>query len=72
VSEWKDVIVGRFTDDYNRQAVDLVASSGRSIGSVAKEAARDIFAYIEGFYNRTRRHSAIGYISPIEMELKAA
>src|SRR5260370_17949145 len=37
-----------------------------------KEATRDIFAYIEGFYNRTRRHSAIGYISPIEMDLKAA
>ncbi|MGY4430771.1 transposase InsO family protein [Bradyrhizobium sp. F1.13.1] len=36
------------------------------------EATRDIFAYIEGFYNRTRRHSAIGYISPSEMELKAA
>ena len=36
------------------------------------EAKRDIFAYIEAFYNRTRRHSAIGYISPIEMELKAA
>jgi len=36
------------------------------------QATRDIFAYIEGFYNRTRRHSAIGYISPIEMELKAA
>jgi len=36
------------------------------------DAMRDIFAYIEGFYNRTRRHSAIGYISPIEMELKAA
>ena len=26
-----------FTDDYKRQAVHLVASSGRSIGSVAKE-----------------------------------
>jgi transposase len=26
-----------FTDDYQRQAVDLVASRGRSIGSVAKE-----------------------------------
>ena len=25
------------TDDYKRQAFDLVASSGRSIGSVAKE-----------------------------------
>ena len=36
------------------------------------EAQRDIFAYIEGFYNRTRLHSAIGYISPIQMELKAA
>ncbi len=36
------------------------------------EAQRDIFAYIEGFYNRTRLHSAIGYLTPIEMELKAA
>jgi transposase-like protein len=26
-----------FTHDYKRQAVDLVASSGRSLGSVAKE-----------------------------------
>ena len=26
-----------------------------------QEAKCDIFAYIEGFYNRTRRHSAIGY-----------
>ena len=36
------------------------------------EAQCDIFAYIEGFYNQTRLHSAIGYISPIAMELKAA
>jgi transposase len=26
-----------FTEDYKRQAVELVASSGRSVGSVAKE-----------------------------------
>src|SRR5258706_13619964 len=26
-----------FADEYKRQAVDLVASSGRSVGSVAKE-----------------------------------
>ena len=26
-----------FTDDYKRQAIDLVATSGRSVGSVAKE-----------------------------------
>jgi transposase InsO family protein len=36
------------------------------------EAQRDIFAFIEGFYNRTRLHSAIGYVTPIEMERKAA
>jgi transposase InsO family protein len=36
------------------------------------QAQRDIFAYIEGFYNRTRLHSSIGYISPIDMERKAA
>jgi transposase InsO family protein len=36
------------------------------------EAERNIFAFIEGYYNRTRLHSAIGYISPIQMELKAA
>nr|WP_283812410.1 IS3 family transposase [Bradyrhizobium sp. USDA 3458] len=36
------------------------------------QAMRDVFAYIEGFYNRTRLHSAIGYATPIEMERKAA
>ncbi|MCK1599819.1 transposase [Bradyrhizobium sp. 164] len=36
------------------------------------EAQCDVFAYIEGFYNRVRLHSAIGYIAPIRMELKAA
>jgi len=29
-----------FTDDYKRQAVDLVVSSGRSVGSVVKELGR--------------------------------
>jgi hypothetical protein len=36
------------------------------------EAQRDVFAYIDGFYNRTRLHSSIGYVAPIQMELKAA
>jgi len=28
--------------------------------------------YIDGFYNPVRRHSSIGYVSPIEYELRAA
>jgi len=31
-----------------------------------EQAAMDLFAYIEGFYNRTRRHSSLGYLSPIQ------
>jgi transposase InsO family protein len=37
-----------------------------------RQARRSIFAHIEGYYNRTRRHFSIGCISRIEMELKAA
>lgn len=32
------------------------------------EARTAIFDYIEGFYNRTRRHSALGYQSPLDYE----
>jgi putative transposase len=31
-----------------------------------------VFDYIEGFYNATRRHSTIGYLSPVEFERQAA
>lgn len=31
-------------------------------------AQHDIVAYIEGFYNATRRHSALGYRSPLDFE----
>jgi putative transposase len=32
------------------------------------EARHDIFYYIESFYNRRRRHSALGFLSPDEFE----
>ncbi len=34
------------------------------------EARSAIFHYLEVFYNRRRRHSSIGYVSPEEFELK--
>jgi transposase InsO family protein len=35
------------------------------------EARRDIFEYIEVFYNRLRLHSAIGYESPENYERRS-
>ena len=35
------------------------------------EAKADVFDYIERFYNARRRHSTIGYLSPVEFEMKA-
>ena len=36
------------------------------------DATRDIFEYIEVFYNRQRRHSTLGYHSPAEFEARTA
>ena len=35
------------------------------------EAKADVFDYIERFYNAKRRHSTIGYMSPMEFEVQA-
>jgi putative transposase len=32
------------------------------------QARRELFAYIEGFYNRERLHSSLNYQSPVEFE----
>jgi len=37
-----------------------------------QEAQTAIFAYIEAFYNRRRRHSTLGYLSPVEFEQRAS
>jgi transposase InsO family protein len=39
--------------------------------STREEARREVFAYIEVWYNRQRRHSSLGYVSPVEFEEKA-
>jgi putative transposase len=35
------------------------------------QAKADVFDYIERFYNPTRRHSTLGYLSPMEFERQA-
>ena len=37
-----------------------------------EEAKTDLFDYIEVFYNRTRRHSHLGNVSPVQYEAQAS
>jgi transposase InsO family protein len=36
------------------------------------EARRDLFAFLEGYYNRDRIHSTLGYITPERAETQMA
>ncbi len=38
----------------------------------AAAAARSIGEYIDGYYNPLRRHSTLGYVSPVEYERRLA
>src|SRR5205085_5223283 len=44
--------------------------TARKIYRTRNEARADVFDYIERFYNAIRRHSTIGYLSPVEFERK--
>jgi putative transposase len=43
--------------------------TARKVYRSREEARSDGFDYIERFYNPTRRHSTLGYVSPIQFEL---
>jgi putative transposase len=43
---------------------------GRKVYRTRDAARADVFDYIERFYNTVRRHSTIGYLSPVEFERK--
>jgi len=40
----------------------------RKVYRTRDEIQAEVFHYIERFYNPTRRHSTLGYVSPIEFE----
>ena len=43
---------------------------GRKVYRSRDDARADVFDYIERSYNTVRRHSTIGYRSPVEFETK--
>jgi len=62
---WDNAVVERF---FHTLKTELVYHR-RYI--TREEARQDIFEWIEVFYNRTRRHSTLGYCSPAEFEARA-
>ena len=45
--------------------------TARKVYRSRDQAKADVFDYIERFYNSKRRHSTLGYLSPVEFERKA-
>jgi putative transposase len=43
----------------------------RKVYRTRNDARVDVFDYIERFYNPRRRHSTLGYLSPVEFEERA-
>jgi transposase InsO family protein len=61
---WDNAVLESFFSGLKREVM-----LGRSFRTIA-EAQREVFSYIEKFYNRKRLHSTLGYVSPHQFELK--
>jgi putative transposase len=59
---WDNAPVESFFGKLKAELVDHEGYTSRD------QARTSIFEYIEAFYNRVRRHSALGYVSPEEFE----
>jgi putative transposase len=62
---WDNAAMESFFSSLKTERVDRKVYRSRA------EAKADVFDYIERFYNPRRRHSTLGYISPIEFERRA-
>ena len=63
---WDNAAMESFFSSLKTERVRRQVYSSRDV------ARADVFDYIERFYNTTRRHSTIGYLSPVEFEQRAA
>ena len=55
-----------FNATYKRECVGLAEARGGY--RTRAEATNDFFDYVEKYYNRVRRHSSLGYQTPVDFE----
>jgi len=63
---WDNAVMESFFSSLKTERV------ARKLYRTRDQARADVFDYIERFYNPNRRHSTIGYVSPMEFERIAA
>ncbi|WP_370593444.1 transposase [Synechococcus sp. BSF8S] len=62
---WDNAVVESF---FSTMKLELDLDDNREVLISPQQLQRDLAFWIEGYYNRERRHSTIGYHSPIDYE----
>jgi putative transposase len=62
---WDNAVVESF---FSTLKLELDLDDDRDVLISPQQLQRDLAFWIEGYYNRERRHSTIGYMSPIDYE----
>lgn len=60
---WDNAVIERFFGTLKRECTSRVRFATH------EDARTALFEYIEVYYNRVRKHSALGYLSPVQFEL---
>ena len=63
-----NAVMESFNATYKRECVGLAEAAGGY--ATRADATADLFLYTETYYNRVRRHSALGSRSPVDFELQ--
>ena len=59
---WDNAVAESFFNSLRKEKIE------RQIYRTRDDAKSDVFDYIEGFYNRVRRHSHLDLLSPLAFE----
>lgn len=61
---WDNAVMERFFGTLKREC------TSRARFATHEQARTALFEYVEIYYNRVRKHSTLGYLSPVQFELQ--